>query len=275
MLIFVSISIYQPRARNLRQQLTTNICLHWKSSAFLGDFFRGQIAFATCEGGTGYAKVRALFPALRSYILYKWSPNLLTLIQAAGWPIWFILLCSVICVAIIGERFWTLRRSVVLPPTLFQDTVQAFRTQGPSADLIAKLNENSFLGRVFASGLANVKSPREVMKESMEEAGRAVLVDMERFLNGLGTIATVSPLLGLFGTVIGMIDIFGSSGAQSQNPGQLAHGISVALYNTAGGIAVAIPALIFYRHFRSKVDVMVVDMEQQGIRLVETLHGER
>jgi biopolymer transport protein ExbB len=210
-----------------------------------------------------------------SYKPYKWSPNLLTLIQAAGWPIWFILLCSIICVAIIGERFWTLRRSVVLPPTLFQDTVQAFRTQGPSADLISKLNENSFLGRVFASGLANVKSPREVMKESMEEAGRAVLVDMERFLNGLGTIATVSPLLGLFGTVIGMIDIFGSSGAQAQNPGQLAHGISVALYNTAGGIAVAIPALIFYRHFRSKVDVMVVDMEQQGIRLVETLHGER
>lgn len=200
---------------------------------------------------------------------------MLSLIQAAGWPIWFIILCSVICLAIIGERFWTLRRSVVLPPNLFQDTVQAFRTQGPSADLIAKLNENSFLGRVFASGLANVKSSREVMKESMEEAGRAVLVDMERFLNGLGTIATVAPLLGLFGTVIGMIEIFGASTAQSQNPGLLAHGISIALYNTAGGIAVAIPALIFYRHFRSKVDVMVVDMEQQGIRLVETLHGER
>jgi biopolymer transport protein ExbB len=200
---------------------------------------------------------------------------LLSIIQAAGWPIWFIILCSVICLAIIGERFWTLRRSAVLPPNLFQDTVQAYRAQGVSADLITKLNENSFLGRVFASGLANVKSPREVMKESMEEAGRAVLVDMERFLTGLGTIATVTPLLGLFGTVIGMIEIFGASGSQGQNPAQLAHGISVALYNTAGGIAVAVPALIFYRHFRGKVDVMLVDMEQQGIRLVETLHGDR
>lgn len=200
---------------------------------------------------------------------------MLSIIQAAGWPIWFIILCSVMCLAIIGERFWTLRRSAVLPPNLFQDTVQAYRAQGVSSDLISKLNENSFLGRVFASGLANVKSSRDVMKESMEEAGRAVLVDMERFLTGLGTIATVAPLLGLFGTVIGMIEIFGASGSSGQNPAQLAHGISVALYNTAGGIAVAVPALIFYRHFRGKVDVMVVDMEQQGIRLVETLHGER
>ena len=115
---------------------------------------------------------------------------MLSIIQAAGWPIWFIIMCSVICVAIIGERFWTLRRSAVLPPNLFQDTIQAFRAQGVTADLITKLNENSFLGRVFASGLANVKSSRDVMKESMEEAGRAVLVDMERFLTGLGTIAT-------------------------------------------------------------------------------------
>ena len=200
---------------------------------------------------------------------------MLSIIQAAGWPIWFIILCSVICVAIIGERFWTLRRSSVLPPSLFQDTVQAFRAAGATPELVSKLNDNSLLGRVFAAGVANVKSTREVMKESMEEAGRAVMVDMERFLNGLGTIATVAPLLGLFGTVIGMIDIFGASGPQGANPAQLAHGISVALYNTAGGIAVAIPALIFYRHFRSKVDVMVVDMEQQGIRLVETLHGDR
>ena len=200
---------------------------------------------------------------------------MLSIIQAAGWPIWFIVLCSVICLAIIGERFWTLRRSSILPPNLFQDTIRAFRAAGATPELVAKLNDNSLLGRVFAAGIANVKSSRDVMKESMEEAGRAVMVDMERFLNGLGTIATVAPLLGLFGTVIGMIDIFGASGTQGANPAQLAHGISVALYNTAGGIAVAIPALIFYRHFRSKVDVMVVDMEQQGIRLVETLHGDR
>lgn len=200
---------------------------------------------------------------------------MLSIIQAAGWTIWFIILCSVICFAIIGERFWTLRRKSVLPPNLFTDTVGAYRLQGATVELLAKLNANSFLGRVFAAGLANVSSSRDVMKESMEETGRAVMVDMERFLVGLGTIATVAPLLGLFGTVIGMIDIFGASGPQGQNPAQLAQGISVALYNTAAGIAVAVPALIFYRHFRGKVDVMVIDMEQQGIKLVETLHGDR
>lgn len=200
---------------------------------------------------------------------------MLSIIQAAGWPIWFIILCSVIALAIIGERFWSLRRSAVLPPNLFNDTVEAYRAQGLTPDLISKLNANSLLGRVFAAGIANVKSSSEVMKESMEEAGRAVMVDMERFLTGLGTIATVAPLLGLFGTVVGMIDIFGASGPQGQNPATLAHGISVALYNTAAGIAVAVPSLIFYRHLRSKVDVMVVDMEQQGIKLVETLHGDR
>ncbi len=196
---------------------------------------------------------------------------MLSIIQAAGWPIWFIIMCSVICVAIIGERFWTLRRSAVLPPNLFQDTIQAFRAQGVTADLITKLNENSFLGRVFASGLANVKSSRDVMKESMEEAGRAVLVDMERFLTGLGTIATVAPLLGLFGTVIGMIEIFGASGSSGQNPAQLAHGISVALYNTAFGLIVAIPSLMFFRHFRARVDAYTLTMEQASERMVPHL----
>ena len=200
---------------------------------------------------------------------------MLSIIQAAGWPIWLIIFCSIITVAIIGERFWTLRRASVLPTNLFIDTVQAYRAQGASSELIGKLNENSFLGRIFAAGLANVQSSREIMKESMEETGRAVMVEMERFLVGLGTISTVAPLLGLFGTVVGMIEIFGSTGPQGANPAQLAHGISIALYNTAAGIAVAVPALIFYRHFRGKVDTMVVDMEQQGIKLVETLHGDR
>ncbi len=200
---------------------------------------------------------------------------MLSIIQAAGWTIWFIILCSVIAVAIIGERLWSLRRSVVLPPNLFNDTVQAYRSHGPTQELVSKLSENSLLGRVFAAGIANIKSTREIMKESMEETGRAVMVDMERYLTGLGSIATVAPLLGLFGTVVGMIDIFGASSASGQNPAQLARGISVALYNTAAGIAVAVPALIFYRHFRGKVDTMVVDMEQQGIKLVETLHGDR
>ncbi len=200
---------------------------------------------------------------------------MLSIIEAAGWPIWPIILCSVAALAIICERFYSLRRSLILPPSLFGDTVQAYRAQGLSAELIAKLQSNSLLGRVFAAGLVNVKSSREVMKESMEEAGRAVLVDLERFLTGLGTIASVAPLLGLFGTVIGMIEIFGSTTGTGANPAQLAHGISVALYNTAFGIGVAVPAMIFYRHFRAKVDVLVVDMEQQGVKLVETLHGSR
>ncbi len=200
---------------------------------------------------------------------------MLSIIEAAGWPIWPIILCSVAALAIICERFWSLRRSLILPPTLFADTVQAYRAQGLSTELITKLQSNSLLGRVFAAGLVNVKSSREVMKESMEEAGRAVLVDMERFLTGLGTIAAVAPLLGLFGTVIGMIEIFGSTNAAGANPAQLARGISIALYNTAFGIGVAVPAMIFYRHFRGKVDVLVVDMEQQGVKLVETLHGSR
>ena len=200
---------------------------------------------------------------------------MLSIIEAAGWPIWPIILCSVAALAIICERFYSLRRAVILPPSLFGDTVQAYRAQGLSAELITKLQSNSLLGRVFAAGLVNVKSSREVMKESMEEAGRAVLVDLERFLTGLGTIAAVAPLLGLFGTIIGMIEIFGSTTTAGANPAQLAHGISVALYNTALGIGVAVPAMIFYRHFRAKVDVLVVDMEQQGVKLVETLHGSR
>ncbi|MBL8514534.1 MAG: MotA/TolQ/ExbB proton channel family protein, partial [Betaproteobacteria bacterium] len=176
---------------------------------------------STCPKFRQYAKVLSASgqPVLQPIR----SSDLLSLIQAAGWPIWFIILCSILMVAIIGERFWTLRRNAAIPPNLFHDTVQAFRQQGGSRELIDRLSENSFLGRIFASGVANVQSTREVMKEAMEEAGRAVMVDMERFVNGLGTIATVAPLLGLFGTVVGMIEIFGASGPQGQNPAQLAH----------------------------------------------------
>ena len=127
----------------------------------------------------------------------------------------------------------------------------------------------------LAAGLANVKSPRPVIKEVIEEVGRVVTHDLERFLTTLGTIAAMAPLLGLFGTVVGMIEIFGSQTAAGSNPIQLAHGISVALYNTAFGLIVAIPSMIFYRHFRANVDSLIVDMEQQAIRLVDFAHGER
>jgi biopolymer transport protein ExbB len=201
---------------------------------------------------------------------------LFAIIQAAGWPIWPLLLASVIAVALIIERSLTLRHSRILPPTLLDQVVQVYQRQGVNDDIVEKLAKDSPLGEVLAAGLRNHKSPRYVMKEAVEEAGRTVAHELERFLTTLGTIATAAPLLGLFGTVIGMIEIFGSqSPTGGTNPQQLAHGISIALYNTAFGIGIAIPALIFYRHYKNKVDGFVVDMEQQAAKLIDIVHGER
>ena len=144
-----------------------------------------------------------------------------------------------------------------------------------SEDVLVRLAKDSPLGTVLSAALRNHKAPREVMRESIEEAGRAVAHDLERFLTTLGTIATAAPLLGLFGTVIGMIEIFGSQSPSGTNPQQLAHGISIALYNTAFGIGIAVPSLIFYRHFKHKVDGLVVEMEIAATKPVEIVHGER
>ena len=202
---------------------------------------------------------------------------MLSIIEAAGWPIWFILLTSVVALAIIGERFWSLRTSLVAPRDLLPRTIQEYRAKGVTPELLQRLQDGPLNGRIFAAALANEKSPREVIKDAVEDAGRAVGLELERFLNMLGTIATVSTLMGLFGTIVGMIEIFGSQSPTGGggNPSQLAHGISVALYNTLFGIGVAIPAVIFYRHFRNRVDVLVVEMESQAIRLVEIIRGER
>jgi biopolymer transport protein ExbB len=200
---------------------------------------------------------------------------LFAIIQAAGWPIWPLLLASVVAVALIIERSFTLRRSSILPPSLLEQVVAVYRRQGVSSEVVERLSNDSPLGVVLAAGLRNHQSSRYVMKEAVEEAGRGVAHQLERFLTTLGTIATASPLLGLFGTVIGMIEIFGSQSPGGANPQQLAHGISIALYNTAFGIAIAIPALIFYRHYRNKVDTYVVEMEQQASKLVDMVHGER
>ena len=197
------------------------------------------------------------------------------IIQAAGWPIWPLLLASVIALALIIERFVSLRDRKIIPPRLLEQVVDVFQRQGVSEDMLGKLAKDSPLGAVLAAGLRNHRSSRYVMKEAIDEAGRHVAHDLERFLTTLGTIATAAPLLGLFGTVIGMIEIFGSQSPTGTNPQQLAHGISIALYNTAFGIGIAIPALIFYRHFKNKVDGFVVDMEQQAAKLIDLVHGER
>jgi biopolymer transport protein ExbB len=198
-----------------------------------------------------------------------------SIIQAAGWPIWPLIFASVIALALILERLWSLRQSVVAPPGMVDKVLGELKQAGAAPELLARTAHKGPLGRVLAAGLANVKSPRPVMKEAIEEVGHLVAHDLERFLTTLGTIAAMSPLLGLFGTVVGMIEIFGSQTATGSNPIQLAHGISVALYNTAFGLIVAIPSMIFYRHFRAKVDSLILEMEQQAIKLVELAHGER
>jgi len=190
-----------------------------------------------------------------------------SMIQAAGWPIWPLIVASIVALALILERLWSLRQKAVAPAGMVDHVLVEFRHTGTTQDLLARTAEQGPLGRILAAGLANVKSPRPVMKEAIEEVGRIVTHDLERFLTTLGTIASMAPLLGLFGTVIGMIEIFGSQGSTSSNPIQLAHGISVALYNTAMGLIVAIPSMMFYRYFRAKVDALVVEMRGPGDQL--------
>jgi len=198
-----------------------------------------------------------------------------SIILAAGWPIWPLLLTSVIAVALIIERATALRRAKIVPPGLLAGVIGDYRQGGVTEEVLRRLDGHSPLGRVFAAGLRNVSSSREIMKEAIEEAGRGVAHELERYLTSLGTIASISPLMGLFGTVVGMIEIFGSPTASGNNPQALAHGISVALYNTGFGLVIAIPSMIFYRHFRAAVDGLVIEMELQAVKLVEVVHGER
>ncbi|HEY7987314.1 MAG TPA: MotA/TolQ/ExbB proton channel family protein [Methylophilaceae bacterium] len=197
------------------------------------------------------------------------------IIEAAGWPIWPLLIASVITLAIIGERFWSLRVDAVAPKSLLPEVRELLKKGGATREICARLEQHSPLGEIFASALMNMNASREIMKESIEETGRAVAHQLERYLTTLGTIATVSPLLGLLGTVIGMVELFGAFTSTGHDVAQFARGISVALYNTAMGIVVAVPSMIFYRHFRAKVNSLVVEMELEAIKLVELIHGER
>lgn len=201
---------------------------------------------------------------------------MLELIKAGGLLMWPILLCSVIALAIVIERFWSLRTERITPKNLVNNVWQWAKTGNLDARKVNDLRNQSPLGRLLAAGLVNIKHEREVMKESIEEVGRHVAHELERFLNTLGTIAQIAPLLGLLGTVIGMIKVFSVITTQGVgDPSVLAEGISMALITTAAGLTVAIPTLMFYRYFRGKVDDLVFTMEQESLKLVEVIHGYR
>ncbi len=201
---------------------------------------------------------------------------MLSILQAAGWPIIPLLLCSVVALALIIERALTLRSARVAPPRLLDEVISVTRAALPTQDTVSKLSDNSTLGMVLAHGLQAATDPRpseQHLRGALESAGRQAMYQLERNLNALGTIAAAAPLLGLLGTVIGMIEIFAASGGgpTGTNPEQLAHGISIALYNTAFGLMVAIPSLVAYRYFRTRVDGFALQMELAAERLVPHL----
>ena len=198
------------------------------------------------------------------------------MIQAGGLLMIPILLCSVLATVIVLERFWTLQAKKIAPKHLVAQIWQWHKGNNINEERLIALTNNSPLGRVLASGLANQKHPREFMKEAIEETGRQVVQELERYLNTLGTIASISPLLGLLGTVIGMIKVFAAITAHGVgNASVLAGGISEALITTAAGLSVAIPSLIFYRFFRGKVDSLVLVMEEEALKIVDVMHGDR
>jgi len=201
---------------------------------------------------------------------------LFELIRAGGFIMWPILACSIISMAIIAERFWSLRETKIAPTNLVANVWQWHKSDQLDAKRIQALRTNSPLGMILAAGLLNRKHSREIMKESIEEVGRLVAHGLERFLNTLGTISSITPLLGLLGTVIGMIKVFTVITSQGiGDPSILSEGISEALLTTAAGLSVAIPSLMFYRYFRGKVDDLVVTMEQEALKMVEVMHGIR
>ncbi|MFU8788302.1 MAG: MotA/TolQ/ExbB proton channel family protein [Methylobacter sp.] len=198
------------------------------------------------------------------------------IIKSGGWLMLPIILCSIGAMGIIAERLWSLRRKKILPPELVPQVWKLSREKRLDDVTLRHLKNSSPLGCILAAGLANSHHGRRFMKECVEESGRMVVHDLERFLNTLGTIALITPLLGLLGTVFGMIQVFSSLMEHGiGNPGVLAGGISVALITTAAGLTVAIPSLIFHRYFERLVDEYVVSMEEEAVKLIDILHGDR
>ncbi len=206
----------------------------------------------------------------------KLSFYMFELVKAGGWVMWPIIACSVAALAIIGERLWSLQKKYVSPPNLVSQIQQWLERKQLDQARVQLIKESSPLGQILAAGLINRDHDREIIKESIEDAGRHVIPELDRYLNSLGTIAAISPFLGLLGTVLGMIEMFvGISTRGIGDPTVVAGGIAQALITTAAGLGVAILAVMFYRYFRARVNELLVDMEQQAIRLVEILHGER
>ncbi len=198
------------------------------------------------------------------------------LIRAGGWLMVPIIACSILALAIVIERLLTLRRSRVVPRGLLAQVWELVRNGQMTPERLQVLKQESPLGSIIVAGLNNSRHGREIMKESIQEAASVVVHELERFLNSLGTIAAIAPLLGLLGTVIGMIKVFTEIMMQGTgNANVLAGGISEALITTAAGLSVAIPALVLHRYFQRKVDSLVLTMEQESVKLVEMIHGER
>ncbi len=211
---------------------------------------------------------------------------MLSIIQAAGWPIWPLVFASIVALALVIERFTSLQTAKIAPPRLLDEAIAVSRGAVPTPDVVTQLEQNSALGEILASGLralnVNPRCSEADLRATMEGAGRSVAHQLEKYLSALATIASAAPLMGLFGTVVGMIEIFGSQApgglgsaiggaAGVGNPAQLAHGISVALYNTAFGLIIAIPSLIFWRYFRGRVDEYLLTLELASERFVRHL----
>ena len=197
------------------------------------------------------------------------------IIEAAGWPVWLLIVTSVYGLAIILERAWSLRSSSIAPKNLSKEVFAMIQQGTIKKQSLDEISLSSPLGEILATAIRNQASSLEVLKDAIDEAGENVAFKLEKNINALGTISTVAPLLGLFGTIVGMVELFSSFTSSGHDVAVFARGISVALYNTAGGIVVAVPAMIAYRFYRSKVDHLLNDMEQQALKLVEILRGER
>jgi biopolymer transport protein ExbB len=197
------------------------------------------------------------------------------IIEAAGWPVWLLIITSVYGLAIILERAWSLRSSSIAPKNLSKEVFAMIQQGTIKKQSLEEISQSSPLGEILSTAIKNQGSSLDVIKDAIDEAGENVAFKLEKNINSLGTISTVAPLLGLFGTIVGMVELFSSFTSSGHDVAVFARGISVALYNTAGGIVVAVPAMIAYRYYRSKVDHLLNDMEQQALKLVEILRGER